>query len=236
MRFLSNVLAVIVGLLIFWVIAFFILAGIIAVSSGESKVKTVENSVLHLNLENVVLVERAIEDELDVPALSSFGASPTVGINQLRTAIRAAKNDDNIKGIYLQAGNVISGYALLSEARDELVSFKESGKFIFAYSEIFSEKGYYFSSIADEIYLNPLGGFEFNGLSSEMVFLKGLFEKIEVEPVIFRVGEFKSAVEPFLLDKMSDESRLQTESYMNDLNNHSLRAVAASRDIPLERI
>ncbi len=236
MRFLSNVLAVIVGLLIFWVIAFFILAGVIAISSGESKVETVENSILHLKLENVALVEQAVDDELGMPALSSFGTTPTVGINQLKTAIRTAKNDDNIKGIYLQAGNVISGHALLAEAREELESFKESGKFIIAYSEIFSEKGYYFSSIADEIYLNPLGGFEFNGLSSEMVFLKGLFEKIEVEPVIFRVGEFKSAVEPFLLDKMSDESRLQTESFLNDLNNHSLMAVAAARDIPIERI
>lgn len=236
MRFLSNVLAVIVGLLIFWVIGFFILAGIIAVSSGESKVETTENSILHLNLESVMLVERDIEDELDMAALSSFGTVPTVGMNQIRTAIRTAKEDENIKGIYLQAGDVISGHAMLSEFRNELKAFKESGKFIIAYSEIFSEKGYYLSSVADEIYLNPLGGFEFNGLSSEMVFLKGLFEKIEVKPVVFRVGEFKSAVEPFILDHMSEESRLQTESYLNDLNGHSLEAIAESRSVSLERV
>src|SRR5690554_1078888 len=236
MRFLSNVLAVIVGLLIFWVIGFFILAGIIAVSSGESKVQTTENSILHLNLENVTLVERAVDDEFDVSALGSFANVPTVGLNQLKTAIRAAQKDDNIKGIYLQAGNVSSGQSILSEVRAELKKFQESGKFIVAYSEIFSEMGYYLSSVADDVYLNPIGGIEFNGLSSEMVFLKGLFEKIEIEPVIFRVGEFKSAVEPFLLDKMSEESRLQTESYLNDLNDHVLQGVAEARSISLDKI
>src|SRR5690554_3456683 len=99
MRFLSNVLAVIVGLLLFMVVGFFILAGIVAISAGESKVQTVENSVLHLNLDNVVLVERAIEDDFDIASMGSFGNIPTVGLNQLKRAIRTAKDDDNIKGI-----------------------------------------------------------------------------------------------------------------------------------------
>lgn len=236
MKFLSNVLAVITGLLIFCVICFFILAGIVAITAGESKVETEENSLLHINLENVVIVERAIEEEFDFAALGSFGNIPTVGLNQIKKAIATAKNDSNIKGIYLQSGNVFSGQVLLTEIRHELEAFKESGKFIISYSEIFSEKGYYLSSIADEVYLNPLGILEFNGLSTEMVFLKGLFEKMEVKPIIFRVGEFKSAVEPFLLEQMSPESRLQTESYLNDLNNFSLQAISESRSIPQDRI
>ena len=236
MRFLSNVLAVIVGLLIFWVIAFFILAGIIAISSGDSKVATAENSVLHLKLENVTLVERTSEDDIDLSSFGSFGAAPTLGVNQLKKAIRTAKNDSNIKGIYLQSGSIISGQSLLREVREELSDFKESGKFIIAYSEYFSEIGYYLSTVADNIYLNPMGGLEFNGLASEMVYLKGLFEKLEVEPVVFRVGEFKSAVEPFILDKMSDESRLQTESFLKDLNQVFLTAVAESRSLSQERI
>ncbi|MEX2594308.1 MAG: signal peptide peptidase SppA [Anditalea sp.] len=236
MRFLSNVLAVIVGLLIFGVISFFIIAGIVAISAGESKVETVENSVLHLNLENAILVERATEEEFDLSAFGSFGNVPTIGLNQLKRAIKAAKSDNNIKGIYLQAGNIISGHAILSELRDEFESFKTSGKFIISYSEIFTEKGYFLSSIADKVYLNPMGVIEFNGLSSEMVFLKGFFEKIEVEPIVFRVGEFKSAVEPFLLEKMSEESRLQTESYLNDLNNYSLQEIAEARSLSIERI
>lgn len=236
MRFLSNVLAVILGLMIFCVVSFFILAGIIAISAGESKVETEENSVLHLNLENVNLVERAAEEDFDLGAFASFGSVPTVGLNQLTRAINTAEKDDNIKGIYLQSGNILAGYALLTEVRKELENFKESGKFILSYSELFSEKGYYLSSVADEVYINPQGGLEFNGLSSEMVFLKGLFEKMEVKPVIFRVGEFKSAVEPFLLEKMSEESRLQTESYLEDLNDFSLREIAGSRSITLERV
>lgn len=235
MRFLSNVLAVIVGLLLFFVVGFFMLAAIVAVS-GESRVETVENSLLHLNLENVMLVERDIDDDFDLVAMGSFGNIPTVGLNQLKKAINTAKNDDNIKGIYLQSGSIFSGHAMLSEVREALEEFKEAGKFIVSYSEGYSEKGYFLSSVADEIYLNPLGGMEFNGLSSEMVFLKGLFEKLDVEPVIFRVGEFKSAVEPFILEKMSEESRLQTLSYLHDLNNFSLQKVAASRSIPEDRI
>jgi protease-4 len=236
MRFLSNVLAVIVGLLIFWVIGFFILAGVVAVSSGESKVHTVDNSLLHLNLDNVVIVERAADDELGISALASFGNVPTVGLNQLKQAIKAAKADEKIKGIYLQAGNVMSGQSMLSEIRAALSEFKDTGKFIVSYSEIMTESGYYLSSVADEVYLNPLGAMEFNGLSSEMVFMKGLFEKIEIEPVIFRVGEFKSAVEPFILEKMSEESRLQTERYLTDLNDYVLGQIAESRAISRERI
>lgn len=236
MRFLSNVLAVIVGLLIFWVIGFFILAGVVAISSGESKVQTVENSLFHLNLDNVIIIERGVDDELALPAFAGFANVPTVGLNQLKQAIRTAKSDANIKGIYLQAGNVMAGQSTLSEIRDVLVEFKESGKFIISYAEVMTEPGYYLSSAADEVYLNPLGAMEFNGLSSEMVFMKGLFEKIEIDPVIFRVGEFKSAVEPFILDKMSDESRLQTELYLKDLNDHVLGQIAESRSISTDRI
>jgi protease-4 len=236
MRFLSNVLAVIVGLLIFWVIGFFILAGVVAISSGDSTVETVDNSLLHLNLDNVIIVERAVDDELALPAVAGFGSVPTLGLNQLKQAIRTAIADDKIKGIYLQAGNVSAGQSMLTEIRDALLDFKGSGKFIVSYAEVLTEPGYYLSSVADEVYLNPMGAMEFNGLSSEMVFMKGLFEKIEVEPVIFRVGEFKSAVEPFILDKMSEESRLQTELYLKDLNDHALAQIAESRSIDLNRI
>ena len=236
MRFLSNVLAVIVGLLIFWVIGFFILAGVVAISSGESKVQTVDNSLLHLNLDNVVIIERGVDDELAIPSFAGFGSVPTLGLNQLKQAIKTAKADDKIKGIYLEAGSVSSGQSMLSEIRSALEDFKSSGKFIISYSEVLTESGYYLSSVADEVYLNPLGAVEFNGLSAEMVFMKGLFEKIEVEPVIFRVGEFKSAVEPFILEKMSEESRLQTESYLKDLNDHFVAQIAESRSVSLERL
>ena len=111
------------------------------------------------------------------------------------------------------------------------IYFPESGKFIVAYDEAYSEGGYFLASVADEIYLNPLGGIDFNGFSSEGIFLKGFFEKVGIKPEVFRVGEFKSAVEPFILDKMSPENRLQTQYFLDDINNHALELIAKSRGI-----
>ncbi|AFL84469.1 signal peptide peptidase SppA, 67K type [Belliella baltica DSM 15883] len=236
MKFLGNVLAVIVGLLVFSVISFFILAGIIAIAaSSEGEVKIKENTVLVLNLEGRALVERTSEDQIDLNSLPGFGGIASVGLVNLKKAIQEAAKNENVKGIYLQAGMVSAGQAMLHELREELISFKESGKFIVAYSEIYTEGGYFLSSAADEVYMNPLGGMEFNGIASEIIFFKGLFEKLEIEPVVFRVGEFKSAVEPFLLDKMSDENRLQTSVFLNDLNDFAVAKVAESRSIDLEK-
>lgn len=236
MKFLGNVLAVIVGLLVFSVISFFILAGIIAIAaSSDSEVKIKENTVLVLNLEGRAIVERTSEDQFDLSSLPGFGGVANVGLVNLKKAIQEAAKNENVKGIYLKAGMVFAGQAMLQELREELITFKESGKFIVSYSEIYSEGGYFLSSAADEVYLNPLGGLEFNGFASEVIFFKGLFEKLEIEPVVFRVGEFKSAVEPFLLNKMSDENRLQTSVFLNELNNFAVAKVAESRSIDLER-
>lgn len=237
MRFLGNVLAVIVGLLIFSVMSFFILAGIIAViSSSEDEVKIKENTVLVLNLEGRVLVERSSEDDPDFSSLSLFGGVPNIGLISLKKAVQTAKENENVKGIFLKAGTFVAGQAGLKEFRDVLLDFKESGKFIVSYGEYYSEGGYYLSSVADEVYINPSGLMEFNGFAAEIMFYKGMFEKLEIEPQIFRVGDFKSAVEPFLLDKMSVENRLQTESLLKDLNRTLLNEVGDSRGIPTEQI
>mgnify|MGYP001627384530 CR=1 FL=1 len=237
MKFLGNVLAVIVGLLVFSVISFFLFAGLLAfIASSEDEVKIKENSLLHLDLNGRILVERVNENDPDFSAFSFFGPSSNVGLANLKKAIDTAKDNDNIKGIYLQAGLLMAGQAGLTELREKLLEFKNSGKFIVSYSEIYSEGGYYLSSVADEIYMNPLGGMDFNGFSSEVVFLKGLFEKIEIEPVVFRVGEYKSAVEPFLLKSMSEENREQTESFLNDMNNFALSQISESRGIQIDRI
>ncbi|MFD2033353.1 signal peptide peptidase SppA [Belliella marina] len=237
MKFLGNVLAVIIGLLIFSVMSFFIIAGIVAIAaSSDSEVEIKENTVLVLNLEGRTIVERTSEDQFDFSSLPGFGGVANVGLLNLKKAISTAAKNDNVKGIYLKAGMVFAGQAMLQELREELKTFKESGKFIVSYSEIYTEGGYFLSSAADEIYLNPLGGLEFNGFSSEIIFFKGLFEKLEIEPVIFRVGEFKSAVEPFLLDKMSDENRLQTSVFLNDLNDFAISKVAESRGLPYEQV
>ncbi|MCH7409199.1 signal peptide peptidase SppA [Belliella sp. DSM 111904] len=237
MKFLGNVLAVIVGLLVFTVLSFFILVGIIAIaSSSDSEVKIKEKTVLVLDLNGRSIVERTNDDDIDLSSFGPFTSVSTVGLANLKKAITTAKEQDDVKGIYLRTGMVFAGQAMLEELRNELIAFKESGKFIIAYDEIYSESGYFLSSAADEVYLNPQGGIEYNGFSSEITFFKGLFEKLEVEPVVFRVGEFKSAVEPFLLDKMSEENRLQTTAFLNDLNDYAISKVADSRGIPADSL
>ncbi len=234
MKFLGNVLAVIVGLFVFSIVAMLIFFGIIGLvaSSSEKEVTLESNSILHLDLNGRTLVERTSEEDLVFGSfLDPFGGDNSAGLVNLKKAIGEAKTNENVKGIYLNAGLIGAGQAGLLELREALVDFKESGKFIVAYDEAYSEGGYFLASVADEIYLNPLGGIDFNGFSSEGIFLKGFFEKVGIKPEVFRVGEFKSAVEPFILDKMSPENRLQTQYFLDDINNHALELIAKSRGI-----
>jgi protease-4 len=234
MKFLGNVLAVIVGLFVFGIVAMLIFFGVIGMiaSSSEKEVTLEENSILHLDLNGRTLVERTSEEDLVFGSfLDPFGGENTAGLVNLKKAIGEAKTNENVKGIYLNAGLFGAGQAGLLELREALIDFKTSGKFIVAYDEAYSEGGYFLASVADEIYLNPLGGIDFNGFSSEGIFLKGFFEKVGIKPEVFRVGEFKSAVEPFILDKMSPENRLQTQYFLDDINNHALELIAKSRGI-----
>ena len=239
MKFLGNVLAVIVGLFVFSIVAFLLFFGLIgiAASSSEKEVSLAENTILHLDLNGRTLVERTSEEDLAFGSfLNPFGGENTAGLVNLKKAIAEAKTNENIKGIYLNAGLFGAGQAGLLELREALQDFKESDKFIVAYDEAYSEGGYFLASIADEIYLNPLGGIDFNGFSSEGIFLKGFFEKAGIKPEVFRVGEFKSAVEPFILDKMSPENRLQTQYFLDDINQHALALIAEARGIPSDSI
>jgi protease-4 len=239
MKFLGNVLAVIVGLFIFTILSSFIFFGIIGMiaASSDKEVSVSENSVLHLNLNGRTLVERTAENELDLGAFGNpFGGDMNAGLVNLKKAIREAKTNDRIKGIYLNTGLINAGQASLLELRESLEDFKESGKFILTYDEAYSEGGYFLASVADEIYLNPMGAIDFNGFSSEGIFLKGLFEKVGVKPEVFRVGEFKSAVEPFILEKMSPENRLQTQYFLDDINNLAIAKIAESRGIPVDSL
>ncbi|HAH36846.1 MAG TPA: signal peptide peptidase SppA, partial [Algoriphagus sp.] len=237
MKFLGNVLAVIVGLFVFSILSFLLLLGLIGIvaSTGEKEVTVKENTILHLDLNGRTLVERTSDDKLSFGQFANpFGNPMTAGLVNLKKAIREAKTNEKVKGIYLNTGLIIAGQANLLELREELEAFKESGKFIIAYDEAYSEGGYYLASVADEIYLNPLGGIDFNGLASEVIFLKGFFEKVGIEPEVFRVGEFKSAVEPFILDKMSEANRLQTQYFLDDINDQMVQAVANSRSVALD--
>ena len=230
-QFLKFVLATIVGLVAFSFIGFLVLAGIIgaAKSAGEHK-EVAANSVLELKL-NEPLAERGRGRNF-----GPFGGSSSTGLIELKEAIHRAKTDGDIKGILLNLEIVQGGMASLEEVRDALLDFKKSGKFVVAYHEVCSEKSFYLSSVADEIYLHPQGTLEFNGLSSEVMFYKRLFAKAGIEPYIFRVGSFKSAVEPFFRENFSDSARYQTVSFLNSINGYMLSQVAKSRGIAPARL
>ncbi|WP_234734669.1 signal peptide peptidase SppA [Tellurirhabdus bombi] len=230
-QFLKYVLATFVGLIVFSFVGFMLLIGIgSALSSASSDETTVkENSVLKLNLNNPIR-EIGVENPF-----SSFGPfnsdGDVIGIIDLKQALANAKLDPNIKGVYLQTEYPQAGWATLEEVRMALLDFKKSKKFVYAYGEVMTEKGYYLASIADNIYVNPAGAVEWNGLDAEYTFFKGTLDKLNIKPVIFRVGEFKSAVEPFLYEKMSEASKLQTASFLNSMNNHFASAIATSRNV-----
>lgn len=230
MAFLRNLLATILGLFIFCFLILLIFGGIAA--SSESIPSVDNNSVLHLNLSGVV-VERAVDD----PFREVFTGGPKpISLMDLLESIEAAKTDDRIQGIYLEPVFLSAGYSSLKEIRDALIDFKSSGKFLYAYGEYLSEGDYYLVSVADTIYLNPEGSLEFNGLSAGVTFFKGLFDKLDIEPEIFRVGEYKSFVEPFIRKSMSEENRLQLSELILSIHNTYLEDVSQSRQIPVSEL
>jgi protease-4 len=171
-------------------------------------------------------------DGLPIPGAEETG----MGLLNFKSVIKSAQDDPKIKGIYLDVTFFLAGYASAEEIRQSLLEFRESGKWVVAYSEIFTESAYYIASAADKVYLNPEGELEFNGLTANVTFFKKMFDKLDIEPEIFRVGEFKSAVEPFLLDKMSDANRLQLQEWINTIHGNVLAKISETRNISKERV
>ncbi|MBD2757336.1 signal peptide peptidase SppA [Spirosoma validum] len=234
-QFLKYVLATIVGLMLFSFVGFLLLLGIgAAFSSSDSKTTVSANSVLKLDL------DKPIEERSSENPFSDFGpvrsSGDAIGLIELKQSLKNAKEDDNIKGIYLQTESPTAGWASLEEIRNALIDFKQSKKFVYVYSESMSEKGYYLASVADKIYLNPAGDLEWNGLNAELSFFKGTLDKLGVKPEIFRVGEFKSAIEPFIRENMSEPNKLQVTSFLNSINDHMLVRVAQSRNLRVDSL
>lgn len=235
MKFLRNLLAVLAGLFIYSLILFFMMLGIISASSTKRTVKIEDNSVLHLDLDGII-TERENEDPLSQLNFPGTGFKE-MGLLEMKEAINHAITDDKIRGIYLESKYFSAGFATLEELRSVLKKFRDSGKFIVAFSEAYTEKGYYLSSVANEIYLVPDYGYlEFNGLNVELMFLKGTLDKLGIEPQIFRVGEYKSAVEPFIRKDMSEANREQITSFINAIYNEVLTEVSESRELSYEEV
>ena len=234
MRFLGNLIASILGTLIALGILFMMFI-VIAMAFGETeKVEVKGNSVLVINLDGVVK-DYAPKSMNPLDEFFAF-ADEKMGLNEIINAIDNAKNDDNIVGISINTLDVNAGISQTQAIRNKLEEFKESGKFIMAYGDVYNQKTYYLSSVADSIFMNPLGGIDFKGLSSEVLFFKDLQEKSGVKMEVIRHGKYKSAVEPFLYNKMSDENREQISTFLHAIWDELLTDISQSRNKTTEEL
>ncbi|PIY08497.1 MAG: signal peptide peptidase SppA [Flexibacter sp. CG_4_10_14_3_um_filter_32_15] len=212
-----------VGLFFFVMGFLFLIIG----ASMDREVEIAENSVLKISLGQTI-AEYSKDDPFADLAAELQGSATPLSLVNIKAALKKAKTDDNIKGIYLEVTDVPVGFAMLEEIHAALLDFKTSNKFIYAYSKYYGEKGYYLASTADQIYLYPQGALEMNGFFSQVPFFKKMLEKLDIEPRIYKVGTFKSAVEPFILEEMSEANREQTSVYLNSLYDTYLNHVAAT--------
>jgi protease IV len=229
--FLSSCLGALVAMIAFVFLFFIFISAIVGQMASEKEVVIESNSVLHINLD-AQINELQFED----PLAAFRNEIPKIGLLQLKQAIEHAKSDSKIEGIYLECTYPMAGFASLEEIRESLIDFRKSGKWVMAYNEVMSEGAYYVCTAADQIFLYPEGEVEFNGLTADVAFLKKLFDKLEIKPQVFRVGDFKSAVEPFFLEKMSPENRMQLTELINSIHDHMLTRVSEARKIPKEKL
>ncbi len=237
-QFVKNTLSTILGLFLFTILSILILAGVGTImSESDSEVEVKENSILKINLDRP-MVENASTEENPLEELAGpfVENSEKVGLIQILSALERAKVDPKIKGIQLEATLPFAGYSQLSEVRESIEDFKKSGKFVFSFADSYSEKGYYVASVADEVYLNPNGLLDFNGISANYMFFKKALDKLEIEPLIFRVGQYKSAVEPFIRENMSNENKEQTISFLTSINNFVFDKIARSRALTVPKL
>lgn len=232
--FLKFTLATVTGIIVSSVVLFFISILVVfsMVSSSESETQVRKNSVMMLDL-NGTLAERSQENPLDILMKDDY---KTYGLDDVLSSIRKAKENENIKGIYIQANSLSAGYASLEEIRHALKDFKESGKFIVAYGDSYTQSLYYLSSIADKVMLNPQGMLEWRGLAATPMFFKDLLEKIGVEMQVFKVGTYKSAVEPFIATEMSPANREQVNVYLSSVWGQITGDIAESRNLSVEAL
>ena len=231
--FLKIFLACIAALLVFSIMAFFMMMGFVSGLAVPEKTKVAANSVLLLDLsqnfpeieEKNLFAKLSNEESFDVPSL----------YNVIRL-IRHAKSDSSIKGIYIKCNQNNNGFAASDEIRNALLDYKKSNKFIIAHADVISQGAYQVANLATRVYCHPKGGLDWRGFGVQLAFVKGTLEKLEIQPQIFYAGKFKSATEPFREKQMTDANRLQTTELLNDLYIHFLLQVSGSRKIDTARL
>ena len=233
-QFFKFMLASMAG---FFVAGFLMILFLIAIISSmvgglkdDGKIKVSEHSVLEIKLDGPIK-ERATKNPFDNIGFSGISVNRGLGLDDILKSIEEAKTDTKIDGLFLNLSNLQAGLATVEEIRDALLDFKTSKKFIYAYSESYSQGEYYLASLADKVYLYPEGDIDFRGFRAELMFFKGTLEKLELQPEVIRHGKFKSAIEPFILDKMSPENKEQTHAFINSMWNQFISDIAKSRKL-----
>ncbi len=242
MKFSKVLLAAFLGTLIALLINFFVKVGFFAAlisssSNTEEIAKPKPNSVLYMKL-NYDIQDRTVDNPFGSIDFNSMEPIETTGLNEILRNIENAKTDPNIKGIYLELSSIPTSTATLQELRAKLAEFKTSGKFVVCYGEVFSQSAYYVASVADKIYLNPEGMLDLHGMASQITFYKNLLDKLDIEMQIVRGpnNRFKSAVEPYFLDKMSEANREQMEKLLGTVWGAILKDISESRGISVEKL
>jgi protease-4 len=233
MKFLGNVIATVIGIFVFIMLFFFGVIFIGVVFGGDDSVSVKSNSVIELNLKEI---KNDYAGKYKDPWVTRFSEQKGIGLTDVINAIEAAKTDDNIKGISILNDESSLGLAQYKDLRNALESFKKSRKFVWAYANTYSQKEYYLNSVANTIYLNPAGDLDFKGLSSEVMFFKDFQDKSGIHMEVIRHGKYKSAVEPFLDNKMSDANREQITALLNSIWGIVSADISKSRNIPLPKL
>ena len=237
-NFLKYTLATITGIIIASILFFIVmLAGFSAiVSSGNKPVSISNNSILVLKA-GVPIPDRGDQNPFSGLDLFNMTITPAPGLNEILQNIEKASGDNKIKGILIENGLLPAGWATTEEIRNALLKFRENGKFVISYSDyVLTQQCYYLSTAADKIYINPGSMVDFKGLSSDVMFFKKALEKIGVEVQVTRHGKFKGAVEPFILDKLSEENKTQIKDYAGSLWNQILSDISESRGLPVAQL
>ena len=236
--FLKYTLATITGIIIASILFFIVLLASLSalVSSGDKPVSISNNSILVLKA-GVTIPDRGNQNPFSGIDLYNFSITPAPGLNEILQNIQKASADSKIKGILIENGLLSAGWATTGEIRNALEKFRNDGKFIISYSDyVLTQECYYLSTVANKIYINPESMVDFKGLSAEIMFYKKALDKIGIEVQVTRHGKFKGAVEPFILDKLSEENRTQIKDYAGSIWQNVIETISQSRNIPADKL
>ncbi|MBK7478438.1 MAG: signal peptide peptidase SppA [Bacteroidales bacterium] len=237
-NFLKYVLATITGIIIVSILFMVVMLASLSVMmvSGDKTTSITDNSVLVLKA-GVNIPDKGSKNPYSGIDIINMTVTPAPGLNEILQNLKKAASDDKVKGVLIENGMIPPGWATTEELRDGLKKFRESGKFVIAWSDyLMIQEGYYLSAAADKIYINPSSTVDFKGLSGEILFYKKALEKLGVEVQVIRHGKFKGAVEPYILDRLSAENREQILTYVGSIWSHVLNNISADRGIPVEKL